>query len=113
MTILPVWPICWAYGIQPASTAARVAPTAPPSASAMSSTSLKPSGPPTPRPPATMIRASSIEAAAPAAVDPLDDGDRGRRELAVGCGVSTDPADAAGSAVDAFGPDGDDPAVRR
>ena len=26
LTILPVWPICWLYGIQPESTAARVAP---------------------------------------------------------------------------------------
>jgi len=31
-TVLPVWPICAAYGYQPASTTARVAPTAPPSA---------------------------------------------------------------------------------
>src|SRR5215210_1847192 len=52
LTILPVWPICCAYGIQPESTAARVAPTAPPSSAASSWTSLKPSSPPTPRPPA-------------------------------------------------------------
>src|SRR3954463_15748491 len=33
-TVLPVWPICAAYGYQPASTTARVAATAPPSAPA-------------------------------------------------------------------------------
>ena len=32
LTTLPVWPIWRAYGIQPASTDARVAPTTPPSA---------------------------------------------------------------------------------
>ena len=44
-----------------------VAPTAPPSAVARSWIRPKPSGPPTPRPPATMMRASSIDAAAPSA----------------------------------------------
>ena len=41
--------------------AARVAPTAPPSAFASPSTSVKFSGPPSPRPPATMTGASSID----------------------------------------------------
>ena len=43
-TVLPVWPIWAAYGYQPASTTARVAPTAPPSARASSSASVKFSG---------------------------------------------------------------------
>ena len=47
-TVLPVWPTCVEYGYQPASTTARVAPTAPPSAFASSSTSVKFSGPPRP-----------------------------------------------------------------
>jgi hypothetical protein len=40
-TVLPVWPICAAYGYQPASTTARVAATAvlPPNAAARSSAS--------------------------------------------------------------------------
>src|SRR4051812_44350177 len=63
-TIFPVWPICWLYGIQPESTAARDAPTAPPSTAAISRTSVNPSGPPTPRPPDTMTFASSMGAAA-------------------------------------------------
>jgi hypothetical protein len=58
LTILPVWPICCAYGIQPESTAARLAPTAPPAPRLR--TTPKPSAPPTPRPPATMILASSM-----------------------------------------------------
>src|SRR3954468_5506716 len=60
-TVLPVWPICALYGYQPASTTARVAPTAPPSAFASSSASVKFSGAPRPRPPATTMSASSIE----------------------------------------------------
>src|SRR4051812_31735969 len=60
-TTLPVCPICAAYGYQPASTTARVAPTAPPSAWASSSASVKFWGAPRPRPPATMMSASSIE----------------------------------------------------
>src|SRR3954467_6441931 len=60
-TVLPVCPTCVAYGYHPASTTARVAPTAPPSAFPHSSTSAKFSGPPSPRPPATMTSASSIE----------------------------------------------------
>jgi hypothetical protein len=51
LTILPVWPICWLYPIQPESTAARVAPTAPPSSVGKLLTSANPSGLPTPRPP--------------------------------------------------------------
>src|SRR5213596_764993 len=57
-TVLPVWPTCVEYGYQPASTTARVAATAPPSACASSSTNLKFSGPPRPRPPATITCAS-------------------------------------------------------
>src|SRR5262249_33590160 len=49
------------YGYQPASTTARVAPTAPPSAFASSSASVKLSGDPSPRPPATITSASSID----------------------------------------------------
>src|SRR5215203_27565 len=60
-TVRPVWPTCVAYGYQPASTTARVAPTAPPRALARSSTSEKASGEPRPRPPATTMSASSIE----------------------------------------------------
>ncbi len=44
-----------------------VAPTAPPSSSARSCSRANPSAPPTPRPPDTMIRASSIDTAAPCA----------------------------------------------
>ena len=42
-TVLPVWPICAAYGYQPASTTARVAATAlfPPNAAARSSAQLE------------------------------------------------------------------------
>src|SRR5260221_10640504 len=46
-------------GTQPASTTARLAPTAPPSAPARSSSSGKLSGPPMPRPPLTTTFASS------------------------------------------------------
>src|SRR5439155_2559639 len=60
-TLLPVWPTCAAYGYQPASTTARVAPTAPPSACASASTSANFSGSPSPRPPATITSASSID----------------------------------------------------
>src|SRR6185437_5761681 len=60
-TVLPVCPTWVEYGYHPASTTARVAPTAPPSALASSSTSVKFSGPPRPRPPATITSASSID----------------------------------------------------
>src|SRR5262249_23961842 len=60
-TTCPVGRICAEYGYQPASTTARVAPTAPPSAFASSSASAKFSGAPRPRPPATITSASSIE----------------------------------------------------
>src|SRR5207237_4152001 len=60
-TVFPVWPTWVEYGYQPASTTARVAPTAPPSALASSSTRVKFSGPPSPRPPATITSASSID----------------------------------------------------
>jgi hypothetical protein len=53
---LPVCPIWKECGIQPESTAARDAPTAPPSASARLSTGSN--FPPVPRPPATTIAAS-------------------------------------------------------
>ena len=106
LTILPVWPICWLYGIQPESTAARVAPTAPPSAVGELPDELKPSGPPTPRPPATMIRASSIGRRGAASADAVDDPDRRQREVAgvavAGAG-STRPGVSAGSAVTTFG----------
>src|SRR5207253_2138295 len=60
-TVFPVCPTCVAYGYQPASTTARVAATAPPSATASSSTSANFSGDPRPRPPATITSASSID----------------------------------------------------
>src|SRR5256714_13322469 len=60
-TVLPVCPIWAEYGYHPASTTARVAPTAPPSAFASSSARVKFSGAPSPRPPATITSASSIE----------------------------------------------------
>src|SRR6202049_4921086 len=52
LIVLPVCPTWWLCGIQPASTAARDAPTAPPSASARSlRIVLNGSGPPRPPPP--------------------------------------------------------------
>ena len=60
-TVLPVCPTCAEYGYQPASTTARVAATAPPSAFASSSASANFSGSPRPRPPATITSASSID----------------------------------------------------
>ena len=68
------------------------------------STIPKPSGPPTPRPPATMIRASSIGAGAPASLIRSTTRTAGR--AAVGRGRSRprrDPAAAAGAAVVTFG----------
>ena len=70
--ILPVWPTCAEYGYQPASTTARVAATAPPSAFASSSTSANFSGSPSPRPPATITSASSIDGPALLLVRLLD-----------------------------------------
>jgi hypothetical protein len=58
-TVLPVWPTCSLWGLQPASTTALEAPTAPPSASARFSTKLKFSGSFSPRPPETTISASA------------------------------------------------------
>src|ERR1019366_9485263 len=55
-TCLPVWPTWWLCGYQPASTAAREAPTAAPRESANSSTGEK--SPAVPRPPETTIAAS-------------------------------------------------------
>ena len=55
-TVTPVWPTCAACSTQPASTAARDAPTAAPSSSASCSTREKSS--PTPRPPTTTVLAS-------------------------------------------------------
>src|SRR5512138_1985088 len=55
-TTFPVWPTCQSFGTQPASTAARLAPTAAPSSSASASTGLK--SPFVPRPAATTTRAS-------------------------------------------------------
>src|SRR6185312_10772665 len=60
-TVFPVCPTCAEYGYQPASTTARVAATAPPSARASSSASANFSGSPRPRPPATITSASSID----------------------------------------------------
>src|SRR4051812_476930 len=57
-TVLPVCPTWNWCGYQPASVAARDAPTAPPSVSASCSMSAKFSLPPTPRPPDTTICAS-------------------------------------------------------
>src|ERR1019366_8657935 len=66
-TVLPVWPICAAYGYQPAATTARGAATAawPPNAPASASASSKPSGLPSPRPPATRMSAPSMSTSAP------------------------------------------------
>src|SRR3954469_21777716 len=64
-TVLPVWPICAAYGYQPASTTARVAATAPPRAFARSSASEKFSALPSPRPPPTRMSGSSMFTPAP------------------------------------------------
>jgi hypothetical protein len=58
-TILPVWPTCQSFGAYPASTAARLAPSAAPSLSASGvSTSLNLSPEPSARPPLTMILAA-------------------------------------------------------
>ncbi|GAA3243812.1 hypothetical protein GCM10020256_68990 [Streptomyces thermocoprophilus] len=57
-TDLPVWPTWLVCGYQPASTAAREAPTAAPSSSARASMIAKFSAPLTPRPPETTIAAS-------------------------------------------------------
>ena len=65
--------------------------------------SPKPSGPPTPRPPATMIRASSMDAAAPWASMRSTIGTAGCVSSPVGATVSTLPALAAASAVTVFG----------
>lgn len=63
-TCLPVWPTWLECGYQPASTAAREAPTAAPSESASFSTTAKPSAAPTPRPPETTI-ADSVSSGRP------------------------------------------------
>src|ERR1700736_4751670 len=105
LTVLPVWPIWNEYGFQPASTTARLAPTAAPSSAASSSSILKFSGAPSPRPPLTMIAASS-------SLGPLAFSVSRRNTRATGLLVSTGsvsvstcgaPAEAAGSAVTAFG----------
>src|SRR6267378_814002 len=57
-TVAPVRPTWCDGGTQPASVTARVAPTAPPSSCASSSTTCQFSGPPRPRPPETMTLAS-------------------------------------------------------
>ena len=57
-TVLPVCPTWYWCGYQPASVAARDAPTAAPRESASASITPKPSAPPTPRPPETTIAAS-------------------------------------------------------
>src|SRR5690349_11215308 len=57
-TLLPVWPTWLVCGYQPASTAARDAPTAAPRESARASMTAKFSEPLTPRPPETTIAAS-------------------------------------------------------
>src|SRR4051794_14138569 len=57
-TDLPVWPTWLVCGYQPASTAARDAPTAAPRESASASMTEKFSAPLTPRPPETTIAAS-------------------------------------------------------
>ncbi len=103
-TDLPVWPTWVAYGYQPASTTARVEATAPPSAPARSSQSLKPSGAPRPRPPATMMSASSIDGPLDGLLRVLDelglsecswnvDGDR----LDVGAAAGLDRVERAGA----------------
>ncbi len=61
---MPVCPTCSAWGRQPASTTAREAPTAAPSASASSSTSRKFSGSLRPRPPLTITDASATSSLA-------------------------------------------------
>src|SRR5689334_16873802 len=61
-TFLPVWPTCHDGGHQPESHAAREAAVIPPSIAANCCNSVKASGPPSPRPPDTMMRASSRRA---------------------------------------------------
>ena len=61
-TVLPVCPTWRSFGFQPESTTAREQLTVPPIASARSSSSLKFSALPTPRPPETRIFASMISA---------------------------------------------------
>src|SRR5690349_995919 len=61
-TFLPVCPTCHEGGHQPESQAAREAAVIPPSIAANCCKSVKASGPPRPRPPETMMRASSRRA---------------------------------------------------
>ncbi len=56
-TVVPVWPIWCSLPMKPPSTAARLAPTAPPMAPASSWISWKLALLPTPAPPATITRA--------------------------------------------------------
>ena len=102
-TDLPVWPTCVEYGYQPASTTARVAPTAPPSAEASSSRSVKPSGEPSPRPPATMMSASSIDGPLDAStVVPISAARVEKSENAVSkLSTSASPPDSTGSSAPA------------
>jgi len=65
-TVLPVCPTWYWCGYQPASVAALDAPTAAPRVSASASITVKPSGPPTPRPPETTIDASARSGRPPA-----------------------------------------------
>ncbi len=103
-TDLPVCPTCEVCGYQPASTAAREAPTAAPSESASASISGKFSAPLTPRPPETTIAASVSSGR------PVDS--RGVRETTFvpvalspndTVSASTAPAAAAGSTGAEFG----------
>ena len=103
-TDLPVWPTCVEYGYQPASTTARVAPTAPPSAEASSSRSVKPSGEPSPRPPATMMSASSIDGPLDASTvcsDERGDASRSRRTPSRSSRPRPSPPDSTGSSAPA------------
>src|SRR5690242_21112636 len=69
MSVLPVGPTCEVGGYQPASTAARLAPTAAPRESAKSSTLEK--SPAVPRPPETTM-AASVSSGRPVACFGLD-----------------------------------------
>ena len=115
LTILPVWPICWLYGIQPESTAARVAPTAPPSCLGElldDPEAVRPADAATAGDddPGLLDRGGGAGLA-----DPLDDADRGQRRGARRRRRALDRARrvAAGAAVVDVRADGDDARGRR
>jgi hypothetical protein len=83
-TILPVWPTCMSFGTKPASTAARDAPMAAPSLSAMPSSSLKFSPFCMPRPPEITTEAAVSSGRSDSAISWLT-----KLEIPASCAAST------------------------